>query len=165
MAHGKGSSDVTRLVMAVCGPSARLSENLYPIQPHFSLPETTENPTQCCSSAQGKGRQNSFLALSSCLFQCVVLEAAHSRKRSRETKGLGRLGKGQAPLLWVNPVSEQACKERGGPTGGLESGDPQMHVTPVVSLETCYVLGPGLRCVGNSEVNQILILKSLYIEG
>lgn len=61
-------------------------------------------------------------------------------------KGLGRLGKGQARLLWVSSMSEHACREWDGPTGAQESWDPQMHATPLVSLETllCSRPWPGL---------------------
>lgn len=134
-----------QMCMAVCGPSAWMGDNPRPIQAHFFIPEN--NPcTSCCSSAEEKGQLNGSFALSSCLFQCVVPETACSRRRSRERKGLGRLGRVQAPLLWVSPVLEQACREWGGLTRGLESWDPQVQVTPVASLETllCSRPWPGL---------------------
>lgn len=91
------------------GPPASLSLHL--IQTHSSPLSTTSEPTQCCSFAQGKGQPNRFFALTLCLFQCFVLEAVHYRRRSEDMKGLRKLGKGQAPLLCVSPVSKQACRK------------------------------------------------------
>ena len=119
VAHGKGSSDATQLIRGFVGPPASLGDNPHLIQTHPLSPKTTSDHSQCCSSAQGKGQPNSFFALTSCIFECFVLEADCSKRRGKERKGLGRLGKGQVFLLWVSPVSK-ACRTWGGPIGGLE---------------------------------------------
>lgn len=160
-ARGKGPSDVTWLAMDSLWAFTRLADNSHRIQTHSSSPKTASDSTQRCTSAPGKQQPSSFFAWSSCLFQCVVSETAHSKGKSREMKELGRLGKGQAPLLQVSSMSEHAGREWGGPTGGQESWDPQMHATHWYPLRPCYAPGPGLASVGNLELNQILLLKSL----